>query len=310
MPTPVPRPVVAPTTVAATVNGQPIYEQAVQRGLERVPPAKRPEVRSAVINLLVDNLLIEQHLKQLGVAVPTAEVDKRLADLKKAGKEFEKMLEAFKISESELREHIAAELRWYKYAGGQASDKVLQELFNTNKDMFDGTTVRARHILISPKTSEARAHALAQAQLLEVKKQIDARVSAGLAKLPATTDKLAREKAHNNLLLEAFSAAAKEKSECPTKAHGGDLGWFQKLGLMVAPFAQAAFALQPYQMSGIVKTPFGYHLILVTDRKPGRDVKFSDVKEAVKDVYFDRLHDQLAAQVRARSKVVVNPPPK
>jgi peptidyl-prolyl cis-trans isomerase C len=307
---PTPRPVIPPSAVAATVNGQPIYEMAVQRGLERVPPAKRAEVRSAVINLLVDNLLIEQHLKQLGISVEKTEVDKRVADLKKAGKDFEKMLAAFKISEAELREHITAELRWNKYAAGQANDKALEELFNGNKDMFDGTTVRARHILISPKSADARAQAETQAQLVAVKKQIEDKVNTGLARLPASTDKLAREKARGNLLVEAFAAAAKDKSECPTKAQGGDIGWFQKVGLMVAPFSQAAFALQPYQMSGVVKTPFGYHLILVTERKPGRDVKFADVKEVVKEVYSERLHDKLAAEVRSRSKVVVNDAPK
>jgi len=184
----------------------------------------------------------------------------------------------------------------------------LQELFESNKDMFDGTTVRARHILISPPPGDAKAEANATATLQAVKKQIEANVEAGLAKLPASTDKLAREKARTDLLVEAFGAEAKTRSECPTKANGGDVGWFQKAGFMVAPFSHAAFALQPGQMSDVVKTPFGQHLILVTERKPGRDVKFEDVKEIVKEVYCDRLRENLAAQVRARSKVVINPP--
>jgi peptidyl-prolyl cis-trans isomerase C len=299
------------TAVAATVNGQPIYELAVQRGLERVPPAKRAQARPELINYLVDNLLIEQHLKQLGVAVDKAEVDKRVAEmraeLKKAGRDFDKMLAEIKVSEAELREHIAADLRWYKHASAQATDKVLKELFASSKDMFDGTTVRARHILLSPPAGDAEA---AEARLRAFKKQIEAQVEAGLAKLPAGTDKLGREKARGTLLIDSFAAIAKEKSACPTKNNGGDVGWFQKAGFMVAPFSQAAFALQPNQMSDVVRTPFGLHLILVTERKPGRDVKFEDVKEMVKEVYCERLHETLAGQVRARSKIVINPEPK
>ena len=63
---------------------------------------------------------------------------------------------------------------------------------------------------------------------------------------------------------------------------------------MVAPFSQAAFSLQPFQMSDVVKTQFGYHLILVTERKPGREVKFEDVKEMVKE--------ELDRQMRERKR--------
>src|SRR5262249_13929927 len=174
---------------------------------------------------------------------------------------FDKMLGELKVTEAELREHITADLRWYKYANAQANDKALEQLFAGNKDMFDGTTVRARHILISAGP-DARSAAAAHATLTQVKKQVQEKAEAGLARLPASTDKLAREKARANLLIEAFAAAAKEKSECPTKNNGGDVGWFQKVGFMVAPFSNAAFALQPNQMSDVVRTPFGLHLIL------------------------------------------------
>jgi parvulin-like peptidyl-prolyl isomerase len=76
---------------------------------------------------------------------------------------------------------------------------------------------------------------------------------------------------------------------------------------MVQPFANAAFALQVNQMSEVIRTPFGLHLILVTERRPGKEVKFDDVKDVVKEVYFDRLHDYVASQLRQKAKVVVNP---
>jgi peptidyl-prolyl cis-trans isomerase C len=314
-PTPPPSsPTVSPTAVAALVNGQPIYETAVQRALERVPPARRAEVRPTLIDRFVNDLLIEQSLKAAGWKVETSEVDKKIADmkaeLKKHGKDFDKMLAGFRVTEAELREHITADLRWLKYANAQGTDKVLQDLLKTNKDMFDGTTVRVQHILLSPQTKDERAAAAVVTQLREMKKKIESDVAAGLARLPATMDKLEREKARVQLLSETFGKVAKEKSECPSKSSGGSVGPFPRVGFMVKPFADAAFALQPFQMSDVVQTPFGYHLLLVIERKPGREVRFEDVKDVVKEVYYDRLHESLSAQLRQKANIVVHPAPK
>src|SRR5262249_21770508 len=148
-------------------------------------------------------------------------------------------------TEKELRDHITADLRWIKYASAQATDKALSDLFNGNKDLFDGTMVRAQHILITPPTKDAAAATAVVNQLREIKKNVEAEVAAGLAKLPASADKLIREKERTNLLSQTFGKYAKAKSDCPSKASGGAVGPFPKLGYMVAPFSNAAFALQP-----------------------------------------------------------------
>ncbi|MBR9678481.1 MAG: peptidylprolyl isomerase [Nanoarchaeota archaeon] len=59
---------------------------------------------------------------------------------------------------------------------------------------------------------------------------------------------------------ESFSKLAQEHSECPSGKKGGGLGWFGR-GMMVKPFEQEAFKLKKGELSGIVKTQFGYHLI-------------------------------------------------
>ena len=63
-----------------------------------------------------------------------------------------------------------------------------------------------------------------------------------------------------------FAKYASEFSECPSKKKGGELGYFGR-GQMVGDFEQAAFSTPPGQMTGIIKTKHGYHLILVEDRK-------------------------------------------
>jgi peptidyl-prolyl cis-trans isomerase C len=313
---PAPPPVasVAPG-VAARVNGQPIPESAVDRALDRVPPAKRDEARKQILDFLVENVLIDQYVLQLPqYAVEKKDVDAKeeevRAELKKQNKEFPKMLEEMKLTEAELREQIAADLRWTKFCTDLAKEDQLKKLFESEKVLFDGTMVRARHILLTPPMTDPKAIADAAAKLRVIKQEIEAKVDAGLAKLPAGTDPLAREKERRALLDDAFAAAAKEKSQCPSKVEGGDVNYFQRSGKMVEPFAKAAFALKPFEMSDVVQTQFGVHLILLTERKPGLEVKFADVKDDVKDEFCDRLREQVVAKLKPRANIVITPAPK
>ena len=81
---------------------------------------------------------------------------------------------------------------------------------------------------------------------------------------------------------EDFATVAKAESKCPSAAKGGDLGYFGK-GQMVPAFETAAFSLKPGQISEVVETQFGYHVIKVTDRKQAETVKFNDVKDKIED---------------------------
>lgn len=100
------------------------------------------------------------------------------------------------------------------------------------------STVRASHILLmykgSMRSSASRSKAEAEQQI----QQIAGKLQAG----------------------EAFATLAKAHSDCPSSAKGGDLGKFGR-GQMVGPFEDAAFGLEVGQTSGVVETPFGYHII-------------------------------------------------
>ena len=314
-PTPLPKPAAPPArpanAVAATVNGQSIYEAAVQRGLARVPPERQAEARPEILNFLIDNALIDQYLIQSRVAVDPKDIDKRITEMKESIKkqkqDYNTVLKSLALTEAELRQHIAADLRWDKFADAKASDKALLDLFTANKEMFDGSMVHARHILLSPDPKDAKKVAEAKATLAALKKQIEAQVAAGLSKLSASTSPLEREQARCKLVDDAFAEAAKKHSACPSKAQGGDVNWFGRVGDMVDPFAKAAFALKEYQMSDVVETQFGCHLLLLLQRKPGKAVKFEDIKKDVKEVYCDRLREGMVAQLRQRASISITP---
>jgi hypothetical protein len=102
-------------------------------------------------------------------------------------------------------------------------------------------------------------------------KASDAEIDAYLAAHPELDPKQLKAKAEEVLAkLRAggdFAALAKENSADPSnKDKGGDLGWFGR-GMMVKPFEDAAFALKPGELSGIVETQFGYHIIKLEDRR-------------------------------------------
>jgi peptidyl-prolyl cis-trans isomerase C len=208
-----------------------------------------------------------------------------------------------------LQAQIANQLRWDKFAMNQATEQRVHQFFDSKRDLFSGTMVRARHILLSPPQGDAKAIADARAKLLAMKKQVDNAVTQGLAKLPAQTSKDDIEKVGAKLKEDAFAELAKKESACPSKSNGGFLDWFP-YSSMVEPFARAAFSLQPYQMSDVVTTQFGQHLILVTDRKEGKAPKFEDVKDEVKEVYCDQMREALCSQLRPNAKIIIPQPGK
>ena len=303
----------APLGTAALVNGQAITESEVQRSLERIPPERRAAARPELINHLIDNMLVDQYLIQQKIVADIAEVDKRHALMKaeiiKQGKDYAKMLEELKLSDTELKEHIAAEVRWEKYTDSQATDKALQEIFEQNKDVFNGASVRARHILLTVSPTDEVEIEKARLLILAYKKQVEDTVKTEMAKLPPTTDNLAKEKARIALLDETFAIIAKDKSTCPSKDQGGDVGWFTRDGVMVENFSKTAFGLTPYLLSDPVKTQFGYHLILTTEKKPGKEVKFEDLKGEAKEYFAEKLRERMSEHVRKFSKIIIYPAP-
>ncbi len=307
-------PAAAGSAVAASVNGQPILESAVQRALEHVPPTKRDEARKEILDHLVETAVVDQYILQLPqYTAAKEEIDKKeevvRAELQQQKLDFNKWLGEMKFTEPELRQEIAADLRWNKFCDSQADDARLKQLFASEKDVFDGSQVRARHILLTPALTDAKAVETATTQLRAIRKEIEAKVDQGMAECKET-DALKREERRRQLLDDAFAEAARTNSQCPSKAQGGDVDYFQRSGRMVEPFSKAAFALKPFQMSDVVLTQFGVHLILVTDHKAGLDVKYDEVKDDVKDEFCDRLREQVVAKYKPTAKIEILPTPK
>jgi len=112
-------------------------------------------------------------------------------------------------------------------------------------------------------------------------------------------DEATAKKLHDELVADPskFAEVAKEQSvDKASGAKGGDLGTFGQ-GRMVPEFEAVAFTLKPGQMSDVVKTQYGYHIILVTDRQEGERKPFDQVKEQIKTMLRNRqLQDAMQAK--------------
>lgn len=101
-----------------------------------------------------------------------------------------------------------------------------------------------------------------------------------------------------------FAALAREYSTGPSGPAGGDLGFFPREGSMVEPFAAAAFELAVGAVSDVVETPFGYHIIKVTDRREARVVPLEEVAGALRDeIFFERIDDLRLRHLEALKSV-------
>jgi peptidyl-prolyl cis-trans isomerase C len=260
---------------AALVNGKAIPMSEYEAGIEQLnrqiamtgrnsEEKDMPALKKKVLDSLISRELLRQEVEKRGIKVDDAEVNAQLEAVKKGSspEDFAKSLKQMNITEKELRDHMASQLAIRKLIEKELGSKIVvtpQEVkafYDGNPDVFKTPPmIRASHILVKV---DKGATADEKAKALEKIKAVQKRLQNG----------------------EDFAQVAKEVSDCPSKENGGDLNFFQK-GQMVPPFEDAAFSLQQGQISGIVETEFGYHIIKMTDKKDQSTVPFDEIKPRI-----------------------------
>jgi peptidyl-prolyl cis-trans isomerase C len=255
----------------ARVNGEAVsraeFERAVQALESRaggpVPPEQRDQVLRGVVDQLVGYRLLVQESKTRNVAVPDGDVDARMKEIQgqfPSEDAFKQLLAERKMTIEQVKSDARQDMAISKLIESEISSKIavkaeqVADFYAKNPDQFkQGESVRASHILIGvPRDADAAAKAQARAKADQILKD----VKAG----------------------KDFAALAKEHSSDPgSAANGGDLGAFQQ-GQMVGPFNDAAFSLAPGGISDVVETEFGFHIIKVAEKKPGRTIPLDEVR--------------------------------
>ena len=281
--------------VLATVNNEPITRGELYKLLSQyqVPIGKdeQAQVYKDAVETLINTHLVNQFLARQNVPVSEAKIDDSVAmlekQLKQNGTDLPTEMRLSGKSMAELRKEFANRLRWVEYVNRKGTDAELKNYVAAHKDMFNGTQVKASHILLrtEPTTTAAEKEKLRQ-KLASIKKEILA------GKL-------------------TFAQAANKYSEDTgnSEGAGGDLGYFTLNSGFIEEFANPAFAMKKGEMSDPVESPYGIHLILVTDRKEGTPLDFAQQKPYVTQVYAADLQKQLLTAQRKDAKIDIKPMP-
>jgi parvulin-like peptidyl-prolyl isomerase len=272
------------SAVLVTVNGKPITENqaALYRLIHRLPDDATPEARKKITERLIENELMRQLLVDRRVEVEpkrlAAAVETFKAQIHRRGLQAEQTLRSLGFSDAALRRELFLPLAWQYYLGRAIAQSSIQQEFERHRSEYDGTEVRASQIFLKLAPSDPES------------------------KVKAAEDKLARLRADITSGKLPFADAARQNSEAPSAAKGGDVGFFAYRGTMPAEVCRVVFALKKGELSQPFRTPFGVHLYTVTEIRPG-NLSLEDVRPAVIRRLSTEMWDKLVAQARSTAKI-------
>ncbi|MCU0122226.1 peptidylprolyl isomerase [Pseudomonas sp. B2M1-30] len=287
---------------AARVNGEVISEFRLERYFAeyledqgravasiRNPKAYK-QLRQAALDALIDKELLWQESRKRGILIDDQTVNQQVEQTRQAigGTEnFLRRLQDAGFDEASFTEYTRRELAAQQTFAEltrtpEPEEKQVREFFQQHRaEMGTPEQVQARHILI--KVAADADPATVEAARLRLM-QMHVAVSQG----------------------ESFASVAQTGSEDATASQGGELGYFSR-GQMVPAFEAAAFALKPGELSGAVRSPFGWHLIIVENHLEAADVPELQGLETVR-AYLARQQQsqarrQVLAQLRAQNRI-------
>lgn len=288
---------------AAQVNGKTItYEEL---DIEFLARTRRPfesvqadpqwqGIRKQILEQMINEQLLEAEATRRQVSIAPDEVEKRFQVLQArfpSEEAFNQELKTRGLTAEQLKKNVRKGLMRRQVITQEVVDKVAvspeeqEAYFKNHGDKYvQEEAVRARHILImvAPDASpedDKKAKEKAAAVLTKAKKGED------------------------------FAKLAQEYSEDGTKDRGGDLGYFGR-GQMIKPFEDAAFSLKAGEISGLVRTKFGYHIIKVEDRKESKKLTYKEVQDRVKeDLTTEKAnarYQEYIDQLQKKAKITIN----
>jgi peptidyl-prolyl cis-trans isomerase C len=289
--------------VVAVVNGSEITLDDFTRELLRVqrfvlntgkPLTCRQiaKLRTEVVEAMVRQELLYQESRK-SVKVSDAEIDgqvKKLKDQYASEADFTNALGVLKLSPAAFRTQVerslyVARLVETRFAAkAEVTDKEIRAYYDKNRDSFrQPEQVRASHILIKADPGDEGKKAAARKKIGEI-----------LDKVRQGQD---------------FASLARTYSEDATGPKDGDLGYI-KQGQVMKPFEETLFALKTGEVSGVVETNLGYHLIKAVDRKPEMTIPFENLKDQLRTLLKQEKGREEAnasiGKVREKAAVVIS----
>lgn len=265
--------------IVARVNGEPIYESQVTHEVDKQLQkfkkhgmrGARPELENKLKRNALDKIIDQQILVQASRKVAIADIEKMAGEKLESMKgkfaseeEFQQYLKAKGMTTKSLMTSTKQRIRMNEYLKSQGlaephvSEEEIKKFYEQGKDGFKRKeSVMVSHILVRV-TKDAEPAERQKAR--ERAKDLRRRIVAG----------------------KDFAEIAGKYSDCArTKQAGGDLGYIKK-GFMPPVFDEVAFTLKMGEVSEVIETEFGYHIIKVVDKKPAGYVPLADVKDFIR----------------------------
>ena len=282
----------------AVVNGQEISAEAVNFELDRLVRfymghgmtmaeirQNLPKLEAKALDQAIGAKLLLDQAARLDIPVTEKDIDAEVARVVQqvGGEEnYKKALAAQGISEADFRKELEKGARvnmLVNQACAHVADPTEDEVtafYEAHKaEYVEPHQVLCQHILVKGSNDAA------------------------LDKIKEIRERIVNDKAD-------FAEEAKKHSDCPSGAQGGSLGWFGR-GMMVPEFDKAAFEMKKGEVSGVVTTEFGYHIIYKADERGGRQQTIVDVHDQIKDLLRHEARgkamDAYVAELREKATI-------
>ena len=266
------------------IFGEEIWTSEVEGG-----KTFKEEFDNEILNVMISQERVNQQAEKENITVTDEEVANEMSSYMQMIEnvdEYNKFMEENGIDEEFLKNHFRQTLIFDKYRNKimsetEITENDLRDYYNTHIDEYKKEEIKASHILITtlndmgePLSEEETAKKESEAQ------DILARIKQG----------------------EDFEALAKEYSDDKASAsNGGDLGYFAK-GVMVPEFEEAAFKLEKGQVSDVVKSSFGYHIIKVDDKRE-EITSYEDEKENILGAIRYEIYNEKMEELKKASEI-------
>jgi len=292
--------------IVAIVNGEIItlaevelYRSKLQDGSEATGnPGKKgtkvPESEREILERLIEEKLVEQQCKKMAIKVSARDIDMAIEDVKRLNaitdEQLKMALMADGLNLEDYRQQLREQIKRAKLVSRVVrtevilDDEILKRFYLDHIEQFkEPDQIRASHILIM---------------------------------IPQDTDDLLMEalRQKGETILERlrqgqdFQELARLYSDDASAKKGGDLGFFKR-GELVPEFERVTFNLQPGQISGLVRTKIGFHIIKITERKEGSVIPYEEVSERVRNQFIEeestRLYKAWLEKLKAESFIKV-----
>jgi peptidyl-prolyl cis-trans isomerase C len=273
----------APATIIARVNGKDIpsvqLEQTLKLYVERsgrdpksIPASQIQDLRKQLLDDLVNSELLYQASEAAKISVTDHDITQKLQALQgkfPSDQEFTRYLQEQGLTLEEMKARIRRNLMTEQLVKRDVDSKIsvsdseISDYYGKNKDRLRRPElVKVSEIFVragskASADSKAKARQKIQALLKEVRSGKD------------------------------FASLARQFSESPDAKDGGDMGYISRSGTLPA-LSQAAFKLNVGEVSDVVESPFGYHLLKVTDKKSAGDVTLKEAKPRISEILFQQ----------------------